>query len=102
MADPWTRPKFDPEPGKTVLLVIDMQYDFLAGGAPYESSHGREMIGELNGLIQLCRSKAIPVVFTVHCQTTIQRVLRDGARSAAAQSRGRGSDRRRRRDERVL
>jgi nicotinamidase-related amidase len=66
MTDPWTRPKFDPEPGKTVLLVIDMQYDFLAGGAPYESSHGREMIGELNGLIQLCRTKAIPVVFTIH------------------------------------
>jgi nicotinamidase-related amidase len=66
MSDPWTRPHFDPEPGKTALLVIDMQYDFLAPGAPYESQHGREMIGELNGLIQLCRDTEIPVIFTVH------------------------------------
>jgi nicotinamidase-related amidase len=66
MSDPWTRPKFDPAVGKTALLVIDMQYDFLAPGAPYESTHGREMIGQLNGLIQLCRDKPIPVIFTVH------------------------------------
>ncbi len=66
MADPWTRPKFDPEPGKTVLLVIDMQYDFVASGAPYESSAAREMIEPLNGLIGLCREKSVPVIFTVH------------------------------------
>ena len=62
----WTRPKFEVDPEKTALVVIDMQNDFIQEGAPYESSHGREMIDELNRLTATCRDRGIPVVFTVH------------------------------------
>ncbi len=66
MSDPWTRPKFDPQPDRTALLVIDMQYDFVAPGAPYESPPARDMIDRLNGLIRLARERSVPVIFTAH------------------------------------
>jgi nicotinamidase-related amidase len=62
----WTRPRFAVSPETTALVVIDMQNDFIAEGAPYESPHGREMIESLNTLIAACREKRIPIVFTVH------------------------------------
>ncbi|MGI9051498.1 MAG: isochorismatase family protein [Ilumatobacteraceae bacterium] len=62
----WTRPKFAVSPGTTALVVIDMQNDFIAQGAPYESPHGREMIDSLNTLIEACRERGIPIVFTTH------------------------------------
>ena len=65
MAD-WTRPKFPVSPERTALVVIDMQNDFIQEGAPYESSHGREMIDELNRLTGACRERRIPVIFTTH------------------------------------
>lgn len=62
----WTRPKFAVSADTTALVVIDMQNDFIAQGAPYESPHGREMIDSLNKLTSACREKGIPIVFTVH------------------------------------
>lgn len=55
-----------PDPARTVLLVIDMQNDFLLPGAPLESAAGRAMIPTLNLAIESCRAAGIPVVFTAH------------------------------------
>jgi ureidoacrylate peracid hydrolase len=52
------------EPGRTALLVIDMQDAFLAPGAALEVPAGRAIIPSLQRLIQACRQKQIPVVFT--------------------------------------
>ncbi len=54
------------DPSATALLVIDMQHDFVAPGAPLESRAGREMIPTLNELIAFSRNKGIPVIFTAH------------------------------------
>ena len=59
--------------GRTALLVIDMQHDFLAPGAPLESPAGREMIPTLNEMIRFSRERQIPVIFTAHVHD------RDGA-----------------------
>ncbi|WP_228003131.1 cysteine hydrolase family protein [Nocardia australiensis] len=54
------------DPARTVLLVIDMQNDFLQPGAPLESAAGRAMIPTLNIAIESCRTAGIPVLFTTH------------------------------------
>jgi nicotinamidase-related amidase len=62
----WTRPKFPVTRGKTAMIVIDMQNDFVLEGAPYESTAGREMTENLNRLIAACREHDVPVIFTAH------------------------------------
>ena len=62
----WTRPKFPVSAGTTALVVIDMQNDFVAAGAPYESTAAREMTDNLNRLIGRCREAGIAVIFTTH------------------------------------
>ncbi|WP_190814082.1 isochorismatase family cysteine hydrolase [Saccharopolyspora pogona] len=54
------------DPTRTALLVIDMQHDFLAPGAPLETRAGREMIPTLNEMIRFSRERQIPVIFTAH------------------------------------
>ena len=54
------------DPARTVLLVIDMQNDFLLPGAPLESPAGRAMIPTVNRAIESCRAAGIPVMFTAH------------------------------------
>lgn len=54
------------DPTRTALLVIDMQHDFLAPGAPLETRAGREMIPTLNEMIRFSRDQQIPVIFTAH------------------------------------
>lgn len=52
------------EPGRTTLLVIDMQRGFLDPGAALEVPPGRDIIPNLQRLIDTCRRKAVPVIFT--------------------------------------
>jgi nicotinamidase-related amidase len=52
------------EPGRTALLVIDMQRGFLDPGAALEVPPGRAIIPNLQRLIEPCRSQGVPVVFT--------------------------------------
>jgi len=52
------------EPGRTALLVIDMQRGFLDPGAALEVPPGRGIIPNLQRLIQACRGSGVPVVFT--------------------------------------
>ena len=59
-------PKFDIHNDKTALLVIDMQNAWLRPGSPLEAPNGRALIPDLNRLIQACREKGIPIIFTRH------------------------------------
>jgi len=63
---PWDHPKFDIVPGRTAMLCIDVQNDFLVQGAPYESEPARDAVDRLNHLFGVCREAGIPVVFTAH------------------------------------
>jgi len=52
------------QPGRTALLVIDMQHGFLDPGAALEVPQGREIIPNVRRLIEMCRAKRVPVIFT--------------------------------------
>jgi ureidoacrylate peracid hydrolase len=52
------------QPGRTALLVIDMQCGFLAPGAALEVSTGRAIVPALQRLIAACREREVPVIFT--------------------------------------
>jgi nicotinamidase-related amidase len=52
------------EPGRTALLVIDMQRGFLDPGAALEVPPGRAIIPNLQRLVEACRGRGVPVVFT--------------------------------------
>jgi hypothetical protein len=51
-------------PGRTALLVIDMQRGFLEQGATLEVPAGRDIVPNLRRLIAASRRKGVPVVFT--------------------------------------
>jgi nicotinamidase-related amidase len=51
-------------PGRTALLVVDMQRAFLDPGEAMEVPPAREMVPRLAELIGLFREKGLPVVFT--------------------------------------
>jgi ureidoacrylate peracid hydrolase len=53
-------------PSSAVLLVIDMQNDFVASGAPMEKADARAMVPTLKKAIQFCRGAGIRVVYTTH------------------------------------
>lgn len=46
------------------ILVIDMQYDFISEGAPIECPGGREIIPNIQKLLDFARAKKIPVIYT--------------------------------------
>src|SRR5215468_11111279 len=52
------------QPGRTALLVVDMQRGFLEPGAALEAPPGRAIIPTLQRLIETCRSRDVPVIFT--------------------------------------
>jgi len=51
-------------PGQTAQLVIDMQHGFLDPGAALEVPAGRDIIPNIQRLMDTCRRKHVPVVFT--------------------------------------
>ena len=50
--------------GRPALLVIDMQHGFLDRGASLEVPAGREIVPQIAGLIDACRRRGAPVIFT--------------------------------------
>lgn len=50
----------------TALIIVDMQNDFVAEGAPLESPEGRAMIPTLARLREFFRSHGAPVIYTRH------------------------------------
>src|SRR5215207_6614295 len=54
------------DPSKTAMIVVDMQNDFVAAGAPLESAAGRAMVPNLQQALACCREEGIPVIYTAH------------------------------------
>ena len=64
------------QPGRTALVVIDMQRGFLEPGAALEVPQGRQIIPNLRRLIDVCRAKGAPVIFTEFVYSTAVPCLR--------------------------
>jgi ureidoacrylate peracid hydrolase len=54
------------DPSKTAMIVVDMENDFVASGAPMETPAGREMLPNLKRAIEFCRETGIRVIYTTH------------------------------------
>jgi predicted RNase H-like HicB family nuclease len=52
------------EPGRTALLVVDMQRGFLDPGAAMEVPEARAIVPTVAGLVALFRQKGLPVAFS--------------------------------------
>jgi nicotinamidase-related amidase len=52
------------QPGRTALLVIDMQRGFLEPGAALEVPQGREIVPNIRRLVDVCRARRVPLIFT--------------------------------------
>jgi nicotinamidase-related amidase len=52
------------QPGKTALLVVDMQRAFLDPGEAMEVPSARDIVPQIQALLDLFRDKGLPVVFT--------------------------------------
>jgi ureidoacrylate peracid hydrolase len=63
-------------PGRTAMLVIDMQRGFLEEGAALEVPPGREIIPNVRQLVELSRQKRVPVIFTEFVYSTAIPCLR--------------------------
>ena len=57
--------RFDIDPGRTALLVVDMQNCFVAD-SPVAAPLGTEVARRLNRLAAACRPAGIPVIWTRH------------------------------------
>jgi len=53
-----------PEPGRTALVVVDMQRGFLDPGEAMEVPPAREIVPVIHALLDLFRAKGLPVVFS--------------------------------------
>src|SRR5215467_10749212 len=53
-----------PEPGRTALVVVDMQRGFLDPGEAMEVPPAREIVPVIQSLLDLFRAKRLPIVFT--------------------------------------
>jgi len=54
------------EPNRTVMIVVDMQNDFVAAGAAMETPAARAMVPKLAEALKICRSAGIRVIYTAH------------------------------------
>jgi ureidoacrylate peracid hydrolase len=54
------------DPSRTALIVVDMENDFVAEGAPMETPAGRAMVPRLRQAIEHARAVGIRVLFTTH------------------------------------
>jgi nicotinamidase-related amidase len=52
------------QPGRSALLIVDMQRGFLEPGAALEVPPGRAIIANLQRLCDICRRRQVPVIFT--------------------------------------
>ena len=71
MTDPFAPVRWDLVPGRTVLLLIDLQNDFLHPDGWYSQSgvdisHVRRAIEPTKQLLEAARAREVPVVWTRH------------------------------------
>jgi ureidoacrylate peracid hydrolase len=64
------------EPGRTALLVIDLQHGFLDPGASLEVPNGRAVLPNVVCLAEACRQHGVPVIFTEFVYSTAVPCLR--------------------------
>ncbi len=64
------------QPGRTALVVIDMQRGFLEPGAALEVPQGHQIVPNLKAVVAVCRRKGVPVVFTQFVYSTAIPCLR--------------------------
>ncbi len=63
-------PSFKVDPAKAALLVIDMQDEFVRPGwTPFWVPGATRNVKRMKGLLDLCRSRGIPVIFTAFART---------------------------------
>jgi biuret amidohydrolase len=55
--------RYDLSEGNVALLVVDMENDFLTEGSPLELAEGRNIIGNVNALVDESHGLGIPVLF---------------------------------------
>lgn len=53
-------------PGKSAMIVVDMQNDFVAAGAAMETPAARAMVPKLAEALKICRGAGIRVIYTAH------------------------------------
>lgn len=56
--------RFDPK--RTAVVVVDMQHDFIAAGAPLETPMGRALFPKLKQLLDHARATGMRVIYTAH------------------------------------
>jgi nicotinamidase-related amidase len=54
------------DPAKTAMIVVDMQNDFVAKGAPMDTPAARAMVPQLAKALKFCREVGIRVIYTTH------------------------------------
>lgn len=54
------------DPSKTVMIVVDMQNDFVAEGAKLRSAQAAAMVPRLAQTLKACHDKGIRVIYTAH------------------------------------
>lgn len=54
------------QPDRTAIIVVDMQNDFVAPGAPLETPMGLELIPRLQKILEHARQTGMRVIFTTH------------------------------------
>jgi biuret amidohydrolase len=54
------------EPSKTAMIVVDMENDFIAPGAPMETPAGQKLLPNLQRALAFCREVGIRVIYTTH------------------------------------
>ncbi|OKO74173.1 isochorismatase family cysteine hydrolase [Bradyrhizobium sp. NAS96.2] len=54
------------DPARTVMIVVDMQNDFVAEGAKLRSAQAAAMVPLLAQTLKACRDKGIRVIYTAH------------------------------------
>ena len=66
-------PQFEIHPERLALIVHDMQRIFVRGPYSHDEEASRLLVDKVKDLVQLCRTKNIPIVYTMFCYR------RDGA-----------------------
>ena len=54
------------DPAKTVMIVVDMQNDFVAEGAKLRSVAAAAMVPKLASTLKLCRERGVRIIYTAH------------------------------------
>lgn len=66
MAEIKPRVRYQIVPGKTAMIVVDMQNQFVKPGAPVEVPDARAIVPRLSKLLDQCRESRIPVIYICH------------------------------------